>query len=261
MFKKLIMTSMFFITLMFSHMALAGGCDKYNAFHSTQAHSTTICSCDSCHLGSLNRGTAPTTCIGCHMGARPAAPQKPPSHISTSSIGCENCHGVTTFASARMNHSVVSGQTCNSCHGVSASAPKKPSDHIQTTADCSVCHKTSSWDANMNHTGIVSNCVQCHLKDKRSSHIPTTLSCENCHSGTNTWSNGKYTHTGAEDCNSCHGNSSIANVTQKTATHPVTTASCLTCHSGTVTFSCALNEFKSFVEKIYAYISTSTLFS
>ena len=250
------MKRLLLLILLFPLLAHAGGCDKYQIFHSTQAHNVSICECTSCHLGSLNKGTAPTTCIGCHMGARPAAPQKPASHINTSSIGCENCHGVTSFLGSHMNHSVVSGQSCNSCHGVSPSARGKPSDHVQTSADCGTCHlKTSSWDAKMNHTGIVTGCSSCHSRDKDAGHIPTTASCETCHSGFTSWTGGRYTHTGAENCATCHATAGI-NATQKTATHPVTTANCLTCHSGTTTFSCAMNDvitkFANYIRYLFA---------
>ena len=253
--KKLLVLAL----ILFPLFANAGGCDKYNAFHSTQAHHTTICTCDSCHLGSLNKGTAPTTCVGCHMGARPAAPQKPLTHIASGSIDCASCHSSTSFVGAHMNHSVVSGQSCTTCHGVTSRG--KPNGHIPTTLDCDTCHKTTSWDAKMSHVGITTGCITCHSKDKLSSHIQTTLSCENCHSGFATWMNGRYTHTGAENCTICHANSAVTGVTQKGATHPITIASCLTCHSGTVTFNCALNEIELFVNRIYAYLANAITFA
>lgn len=180
------------ILLILPLSSFAGDCNGFRPFHggvaSQGAHARASCTCESCHTGGFNAGTAPRTCVGCHMGQKPTATQKPANHIQTGSIGCESCHSASLmqFTPATMNHNVVAGQACNSCHGVSTIG--KPSGHITTASDCITCHKsTSNWDARMNHTGITTGCSNCHQKS--SSHIATGLECTVCHNtGFTSWS-------------------------------------------------------------------------
>ncbi len=191
--KKLFLLALLFLIPMFSN---AADCNGFRPFHgglaSQGAHAKASCTCDSCHTpGIYTAGSAPRTCVGCHMGQKSTARQKTPSHIQTGSIGCENCHSANdlSFDSGRMNHIAVAGQACTSCHGVSARG--KPSDHIPTSEACDVCHKpSSSWDAKMNHTGITSGCASCHKQS--ANHVATGMECTVCHNTSNftSWSCG-----------------------------------------------------------------------
>jgi hypothetical protein len=209
-------------------------------------HAQGKCQCDSCHVGGFYAGSAPTTCIGCHMGGRPAAIQKPANHISTSAIGCENCHKTTSFGAYTMNHSAVAGQACSTCHGVNQFATGKPSDHVKTALDCSSCHhSTSNWDAKFDHdlAGVVAGtCNTCHLtgangaKMMVSNHIPTTESCDACHIGYSGFNNGTLNHSGATatatQCEACHTGSHLA-ATMKGPSHIANIKACSTCHNPT----------------------------
>ena len=247
------MKKLLLILMLMMPMFAQAQCDKYIPKHSAQAHPVNICSCDSCHQGGLNKGTAPTGCFQCHS-TRSAATMYGASHVRSANIECSNCHTVQSFLSAHMNHSAVISINCSSCHGVSPDARGKPNDHIPTTAECNTCHKTSTWDAKMNHTGIVSGCASCHAKDKNNSHIPTTAACETCHTSTMTFTGARFGHPlgDAENCESCHGNTMI-NVTQKAPNHPVTAENCINCHTGTTTFNCA--DAIEFINRMFAAIA------
>jgi hypothetical protein len=221
-------------------LANAGTCNPYARFHSTQTHSASICTCDNCHYNAIYKGT-PTTCIGCHMiSGIPNIVRKPLNHIPTDAIACDSCHKSSgTFTVWTMNHSVVTDKTCTTCHNGNL-ARGKPNDHVKSSQDCGVCHTSrTSFDSGvkMNHTSITDGCASCH-HNKPSNHIPTTDGCETCHTGFTTWTGGKYTHTGTENCALCHGNP-VVGVTQKTASHVATALVCSECHTSTVTFACA----------------------
>ena len=74
----------------------------------------------------------------------------------------------------------------------------KPANHIPTTQTCTLCHTNASNYAiyTMNHTGIATDCAQCHgtglsfanivPKEPPANHMPILgLACENCHSPAN----------------------------------------------------------------------------
>ncbi|HSB22777.1 MAG TPA: hypothetical protein VLE94_06655 [Burkholderiaceae bacterium] len=140
--------------------------------------------------------------------------------------------GATTFAGGRMNHAGITSN-CVSCHGSSVVAgtfigvtPKTKAGlappHLPTSETCENCHRavpaqliptagaasigaTSFANAQMNHVGITSNCVDCHGPTVTgssfygvsrvvtmpptsamgpNSHIPSSTTCESCHLGT-----------------------------------------------------------------------------
>jgi hypothetical protein len=228
------------LVLLMPLFANAGTCSAYAAKHSVQTHNASICTCENCHYNGVYKGT-PTTCIGCHMiSGIPNIVRKPTSHIPTDAIPCESCHKSTsTFVNSPMNHTVVTDKLCTTCHNGTL-AKGKSSGHIATSQQCDVCHTSrTSFDSGtkMNHTGIIDGCSSCH-HNKPTSHIVTSASCENCHTGFSTWSGGRYTHTGQENCALCHGNPAIA-VTQKSPSHIATAETCNACHDSTVTFKCA----------------------
>jgi hypothetical protein len=166
---------------------------KFTAFGpgTAMSHTGITGNCASCH-------ETGKTWYGVTMVDRPTAAQDP-SHPATGE--CSNCHSSTTSFSA----------------GVTS----KPANHIPTTQACTLCHSNSSNYAiyAMNHSGIVSNCIQCHgaglsfanivPKEPPANHIPTSsIACEGCHSLTNftAFSGTKMNHTpvAAMTCESCH---------------------------------------------------------
>ncbi len=159
----------------------------------TGAHIQVKCACSSCHDGALTAGTAPLTCVGCHMGAKSSAMQVSSTHIPTSDIACDGCHNVNSFLGVKMNHILVAKQACNTCHNKKFQLDV-PSDHVQTILDCSVCHKADSWAAKFDHTKAKvtpATCNKCHLSGKNgatrkpNSHFITSESCDTCHSREN----------------------------------------------------------------------------
>jgi ribosomal protein L44E len=98
----------------------------------------------------------------------------------------------------------------------------------------------------MNHTGIVSNCANCHNgmtyaggvtpQAKPAKHISTNLACETCHKSTTSFTGTAMNHTGiTTGCATCHNGSTSA--TAKPANHIFTSSPCETCHKSTSTFS------------------------
>ena len=260
------------ITNTYSISTCDGMWTEHTRFALTGGHSQGKCQCDSCHVGGFYNGSAPNTCIGCHMGNRPAALQKPANHIPTSAIGCENCHTPTsTFTAYNMNHGAVSGQGCSTCHGVNQFARGKPSEHIPTTLECSSCHtSTSNWDAKWTHQGVVAgSCNDCHVTGKGGAmkmvptHIPTTESCDSCHQGYVGFNNGTLNHAGttasAAQCEACHvggklgasmkGPQHIANVKACSTCHNPTAWQCKSGHNDTDYFNNAIKSAKAYVNQ------------
>ncbi len=221
-------------------------------------HIPTTTACETCHAATNFTAFGPGTamnhtgitgnCASCHetgktwygvtMVDRPTAAQDP-SHPTTGD--CSQCHSSTTSFAV-----VTAG---------------KPANHIPTTQACTLCHSNASNYAiyTMSHTGITTNCAQCHAaglsfanivpKEPPANHMPITgLACENCHSATNFGAFGPGTamnHTGITgNCASCHetgdtwyGVTMVDRPTAaKDANHP-TTGECSNCHSSTVSFS------------------------
>ena len=221
-------------------------------------HIPTATACETCHgatnFTAFGPGTAmnhtgiSSNCASCHetgdswfgvtMVDRPTKAQDP-NHPATGD--CSQCHSSTTTFTV-----VTAG---------------KPANHIPTTQTCTLCHSNASNYAiyTMNHTGIATDCAQCHgaglsfanivPKEPPANHMPILgLACENCHSPTNFGAFGpgtKMNHTGITgNCASCHetGDSwyGVTMVDRPTkaqdANHP-TTGECSNCHSSTVSFS------------------------
>ncbi len=149
------------------------------------------------------------------MGAPPilADPVSDFDHLSTAfpltgsheRVECEACHlrGVLKGTPLR----------CAECHGggVGRQSTGMPSNHIPVTADCGDCHITTAWSiARFDHSGISSNCIQCHngssAKGKSWFHLPSSDNCGSCHR-TLSW-------------------------TPAVFDHPISTGNCLSCHNG-----------------------------
>lgn len=142
---------------LFSITAHSAECTAYETSHPFYkldgAHlSTGKCkTCASCHINSIYMGT-PRTCLLCHNGdPKWQTITRSPSHIPTQLVGCESCHGTSSFTSnVKMNHTSVSANRCDSCHNgsyTSYGAVGKNRDHKATTRDCRDCHSTRNWDA------------------------------------------------------------------------------------------------------------------
>lgn len=231
------------ISNLYSISTCDGMWTEHSRFQLTGGHAQGKCSCASCHQGGFYAGSAPTACIGCHMGGRPEALPKPINHIPTDAVGCENCHTTTTFGAYNMNHNAVGDKSCSSCHGVNQFARGKPSEHIPTALDCVSCHTTHSWDANFSHQGVLpGTCNDCHLsgtgdaKKMVANHIPTTESCDTCHSGYSSFNNGTLNHSGTtastRTCENCHTGGKLG-ATMKGIQHIANIKACDTCHNPT----------------------------
>ncbi len=225
-------------------------------------------------------------------------PKAPPSNHIPFTGACETCHAATkftNFAGTAMNHSGITtgcatchetGKTffgvtmvtrptkaqdanhpatgaCETCHGSTVSftaSLQKPSNHIPTSQACTLCHTNANNYAvyTMSHTGITSNCAQCHAaglsfanivpKAPPSNHLPISgRACENCHSASKftNFAGTTMSHTGiSSGCASCHEKGmswyGVTIVTRPTtaqdANHPQSGA-CEGCHSSTTSFA------------------------
>lgn len=120
----------------------------------TGGHRQGKCTCASCHVGGFYAGSAPTTCWGCHNGARPEAMKPPTNHLPTQNLlayDCKLCHSTTTFTnSTKPNHARLVGFTCKSCHGANylGVESKSVTHRSKTAVDCndSGCHNTNTFD-------------------------------------------------------------------------------------------------------------------
>jgi Cytochrome c7 and related cytochrome c len=220
-------------------------CEAYRPLHSTYGltgyHATSLCSCSSCHLSGVWKGT-PTSCATCHSGTRPPAIGKTVQHIP-SSAECSTCHTTTVFSNATMVHNATTSPpgSCATCHNgafTSQNAVGKPRDHPVTNLSCDACHSTSNWNgARFSHIGVViGTCATCHNGTNAmglpSNHIPTgAASCDTCHkAGFSSFAGGVYTHTGTETCENCHVGNYLG-ASPKPAVHPTTPNNCSNCHS------------------------------
>lgn len=168
---------------------------------------TVVSGCQTCHETAPYQGMVASTATAAG-DSRPTALDK--SHPTSGD--CGGCHTTTpTFAS-------------------NLTSASKPSNHIPTNAPCTQCHTTpGNYAAYVmgatGHTGITSNCAQCHADGLSfanmtpptlvepptgaTGHIPVgSFACELCHSVTNfaTFSGTimKHSVVRANACDSCH---------------------------------------------------------
>lgn len=153
-------------------------------------------------------------------------------------LTCEQCHVRGIFKGTP--------RRCIGCHLLSTDieASKKSPNHIPTTEDCDVCHNAFipnvSWQlVNMNHAGIVNNCVSCHnnvfAPGKPPNHLPTTAPCQTCHRSTISWLGARFDHVGVSSgCANCHNN---INVAGKPPNHLPTNQPCEICHHSTASWA------------------------
>jgi len=191
-------------------------------------------------------------CAECHSGqySTPTitVSAKPKTHIN-SSIQCEACHGLTSFAPViKVDHTQVMG-TCSTCHnGIIAIG--KSNTHLATTAECNSCHNTNAFiPASFSHAEFTSDCSRsgCHTGEPNAAlgqplgHPDTNalkIDCSHCHNTSAFTMNNVFDHrlinSTALLCSACHdGIAPVAVV--KIAGHLSTSADCGMCHT-TVAF-------------------------
>ncbi len=218
---------------------------------------TIDCGSSGCHT------TAIVTAGGFQIGVGKAGNISNPTlnaagHATVASMACLTCHeqntaylgmipstaspGADTRPNAYLSSHPAAPQDCGGCHtktptfATNQTGGSKPANHIPTSAPCSQCHTTAGNYAAYvmgatGHTGITSNCAQCHayglsfynmapptLKEPPSGatgHIPAvppngtgSIACELCHlntvftafSGTTM----RHAYVTSMKCESCH---------------------------------------------------------
>ena len=170
--------------------------------------------------------------------------------------GCQTCHETAPYLGMIASTATAAGDSrptafdkshptsgdCNGCHTTTptftsnVTGGSKPANHIPTNAPCAQCHTTAGNYAvytmgATGHTGITSNCAQCHAyglsfanmapptlvepPSGATGHIPavppngaTAIACEQCHANTvfTTFSGTTMHHAAvtAMKCDSCH---------------------------------------------------------
>jgi hypothetical protein len=215
------------------------------------------CGSSGCHV--TNGGAAG----GFQIGAGQAGNINNPTlsaagHATVSAMTCLTCHEQNTAFAGMIASTASPGadtrpnsyypshpaapQDCKGCHTTTPTfysnqtGGSKPANHIPTNASCTQCHTTAGNYAAYvmgatGHTGITSNCAQCHasglsfynmapptLKEPPSGptgHIPavppngtTAIACELCHSNTvfTTFSGTvmRHQYVTSMKCMSCH---------------------------------------------------------
>ena len=202
--------------------------------------------------------TTSDDCSVCHFSTTSfagATSSLPTGHFPTTQT-CTLCHASGTGpGSGVMNHTgITSG--CTTCHNgqvfLGVTPVSKPSNHLPTTLACETCHSATQFTnfsgTAMNHTGIVSGCINCHNGQvfagvrpvsKPINHLPTSLSCETCHSISQftNFTGGVMNHTGiTSGCITCHNGQVFLGVTpvSKPSNHvPTTLTTCESCHPAT----------------------------
>ena len=190
-------------------------------------------------------------------------------HGTVSGTACLTCHeqntaflgmipstaspGADTRPNAYLSSHPAAPQDCGGCHthsptfGTNQTAGSKPANHIPTSQACTLCHTTAgNYGAYVmgatGHTGITSNCAQCHayglsfynmapptLKEPPSGatgHIPAVPP------------NG----TKAIACELCHSNAVFTTFAGTTMYHAyVTSMTCMSCHEYGMTWKVNTN--------------------
>jgi hypothetical protein len=209
---------------------------------------TLDCNGSGCHTtANVNPG-------GFHIGAAnisaPTLTTSGHTTVATAVASCQTCHETAPYQGMVASTATTAGDSrpttfdkshpttgdCGSCHTTTptfqtnVTAGSKPANHIPTNAACTQCHTTPGNYAAyvmgaQGHTGITSNCAQCHADGLSfanmapptlvepptgpTGHIPVgTIACEQCHSVTNftTFSGTVMKHAAvrANACDSCH---------------------------------------------------------
>jgi len=175
--------------------------------------------CKQCHINGVFKGT-PATCYACH--------QKDDKHAGSYGQDCAQCHSVSDWAQATIDHSKIAYPLigkhitvdCLSCHlnkvfkGTPATCyachQQKDTHRGSLGQNCAECHNTNGWTpatynrphrfpVSHENRGRASSCSICH---------PTSLlkyTCYGCHEHTVANILGKHRNTqNLEDCVRCH---------------------------------------------------------
>jgi len=140
------------------------------------------------------------TCSICH------APT--PAHMAMEFNRCEDCHAYPTWDAPHPEDT-----DCAKCHKYDP-----PAAHPAITTSCVTCHPKvgEAWD--FVHTGMETNCLECHT-------VPADHygdDCARCHEPSVPWAETQFPHTASMNCLQCHARP-----------HPdYRGASCAQCHPG-----------------------------
>lgn len=238
-------------------------------------------SCESCHNGTSFVGVTPRgkldavpthistslPCESCHTNANTGFKLAPgtvlpmPAGHLPSQMACSTCHTAGYGpGSGVMSHLGISSG-CATCHDGQTfslgnvrplSKPLTTLAHIPTTAACEFCHSPSKTSlggfsgTKMNHSGMVSNCAQCHndgmsfagvtpkRKEDVVGHMSTQQDCSSCHKSTSTFvgATGVPLPLGhmptAQACSTCHRRGYAVGLTDMN--HVGIAGNCNTCH-------------------------------
>ena len=222
------------LTQAFTHSGLTNGLTYYYKATSVNAFGESMASVAIAAIPTpllLDHNTViGQVCASCHNGVDTQG--LPPSHIPTT-FTCDDCHVVSGWIPARMDHAGITG-LCSDCHnGSIASASGKPLIHIPSSEVCENCHRsTTTWlNALVDHSVLTSVCSSCHdganASAKPNNHIVTNSECNSCHS-TSAWIPAIVDHSSIVGaCSVCHNGISA---TGKLNSHIVTNAECDVCH-------------------------------
>lgn len=155
--------------------------------------------------GGFSHDPAPTACMDCHLGKRPAgAAGTPPfDHANGGTGDCVSCHlpkssTQTDWSGGAFSHSPTPA-ACSNCHAgdrPTGAVGTPPFDHaIAGLGDCKSCHAVQSASKNdwtggsFSHSPAPATCIGCHLAQR-----PATVTA------------GGFDHAagGTGDCAACH---------------------------------------------------------
>lgn len=213
--------------------------------------------CASCHTvttahpveadwagGTFSHVPAPASCIGCHVGDRPAAPVGTPAfdHSIAGMGDCKSCHldPGGTWAGGQFDH-IPAPTSCIDCHLAQRPLTLTSSgfNHsLNGTGDCAECHHNPgvSWTGAANtfdHNTLLpaTRCDSCHAAQRpaAANNVPwsiplppnnpnrpnlflhsvmATTDCKGCHLDPGgAWAGGQYEHVPPPvQCSVCHVN-------------------------------------------------------
>jgi predicted CXXCH cytochrome family protein len=180
-------------------------------FPLTGAHQAAAC--NRCHprADAQDFRGAGTDCYGCHAADYASAPNHSAGNFDRR---CSNCHGVSTWAGARIDHARMSPAT--DCYGCHAADYARGPNHVAQgyVHTCMPCHNTATWvtSGKPDHSrySTSTDCSTCHAADyaRAPNHAAQNYArtCLQCHN-TNTWVSARIDHAvfnAGTNCNQCH---------------------------------------------------------
>lgn len=166
-----------------------------SSFRLTGAHVGTPC--ESCHVGSVYRGT-PSDCYSCHAGDD--------DHAGSYGTSCGSCHSTSAWLPASFDHNLSSFPLTGAHNGL----------------PCAACHSSGIYN------GLASACAACHADPAYHAGLFGGTACDQCHS-TSSWTPASYNRSHSGDCDGpciSHEGASCRDC------HPssLTSYTCLQCH-------------------------------